>query len=270
MATKRQQVKAETLPPTSFTYDPETGTVKGYTITSTPQGGELEIIEATVPSDLSPAETLEWAKDFLRTYSINQQATQAAKELDSREKVFAWLADELDRLQTPHPARARIEQFLSQPQLQKEPKSAKTTSSMELDPQAIVERALAEAPSPEPTPDRPIPEHPEPDTLGALETIARNAERLHGIVSQLRERNAPLTPTEAEVAVAGLHDIATLSAVTAWQLGLAAVQQGVMSQVQLSHMLKATQMTVSRRYRQGIDEAEKRKIARTDGRTLPL
>jgi hypothetical protein len=112
--------------------------------------------------------------------------------------------------------------------------------------------------------------HPEPDTRGALKDIVDEATHLDDVLTELRERGIPLSTPEAEVAVRALHEIATRSAVTAWRLGLHAVDRDLMSQRKLAGLLDASNQTVNRRYRHGVTKDEEGKIARSDERTLPL
>jgi hypothetical protein len=118
------------------------------------------------------------------------------------------------------------------------------TERMEFDAQDIIEQALLAGAK---APDNPA--HPEPDTRAQLEATTTEATRLHEILTELRERSVPLTATEAEFAIAGLHEIAERNTRTAWQLGLHAVERGLISQVKLAELLGSSSATVSRRYR---------------------
>lgn len=131
------------------------------------------------------------------------------------------------------------------------PKRAKDETSMEVDTQHIIEQAQAEqARQPEAV------AHLEPDTLDELATIALEANQLSDTVAKLRELDLPVTSPEAEVAIAGLHAIAQRSNKTAWQLGLHAVEQGLISQTRLAELLDSSSATVSRRYREEPQEAK--------------
>jgi hypothetical protein len=144
-------------------------------------------------------------------------------------------------------------------------KYANDIKSMDFDAQSIIEQAVGAA--------QPHPEtlsHPAPDTTGELEIAAAEATHLHGILSELRERNIPTSTAEAEIAISGLHELTKRSARTAWQLGLHAVERGLISQAKLAELLDASTATVSRRYHQGLTEEEQQKIGRADARTLDL
>jgi hypothetical protein len=133
-------------------------------------------------------------------------------------------------------------------ELQQPPKSAKDKSGIEVEAQRIIEQAQAEQKR---WPDAAI--HPEPDTRAELGAIAAEANHLHEVLTELRERNVPLTTTEAEAAIGGLQEITARSFATARQLGLHAVERGVISQIRLSRMLKVSQMTINRWYHHGLD-----------------
>jgi hypothetical protein len=122
---------------------------------------------------------------------------------------------------------------------------------MEFDAQHIIEQALVAGAK---APDNPA--HPEPDTRVQLEATAAQAVRLHEVLTELRERGIPLTATEAELAIAGLHEIAERNTRTAWQLGLHAVERGLISQVKLAELLGSSSASVSRRYRSDTGESK--------------
>jgi hypothetical protein len=187
---------------------------------------------------------------------VNRQVAQAARELEEREKILAYLADLRD-LASQNPVREHIRQYLAQTQrLQSGDKSVKTKNSMELDPQAIIEQAQAEAQQP-PVPAAPAPPpHPAPDTVNELEAIADEAAQLKDVLTKLRERDIPLTPTEAELAVTGLHEIATRSTRTARQLGLHATEHGLLSQLKVAQLLRVSSATVNRWFHRGLDADE--------------
>jgi hypothetical protein len=132
------------------------------------------------------------------------------------------------------------------------PKHAKQSYSMEfttdtpimrVNAQTVIEQATA---AQQVQPETPI--HSAPDTPPTLAAIAAEAVHLHGVLSELRERDIPLTTAEAELAITGLHDIATRSRNTARQLGLHAVERGLISQNKLAQLLGVNQVTVSRWY----------------------
>jgi len=151
--------------------------------------------------------------------------------------------------------------------LQKEQEYAISKGSMEFTAQEIIDKALTVT---TPTGTAVRAPHPEPDTRDELRVIVDQAAHLDSVLAELRERGMPLTTPEVEVAINALHEIATRSAVTAWRLGLHAVDRNLVSQRRLGELLEASNQTVNRRYRQGITEDEEEKIARSDGRTLPL
>jgi hypothetical protein len=131
---------------------------------------------------------------------------------------------------------------------------AKDSSTMEVNPQPTTfqepgaDERLLEAPA-----------HPEPDTAGELKLVASKAAHLQDVIADIQERGRPLTAAEAEIAIAGLHEIAVRSSRTARQLGLHAVQRGLISQTKLGELLGISKMTVSRWYRHGLDDSEEQK-----------
>jgi hypothetical protein len=131
-----------------------------------------------------------------------------------------------------------------------EPQESVKDKKVVFETQRIIEQAQAEPPPPQAI------EHPAPETVDELRTVADKAFRVELVIAELRGRGLPLTKTEAEVAITGLHDIAKRSSRTAWQLGLHAVERGLMSQVELGKLLDTSHATVSRRYRENPDEAE--------------
>lgn len=140
--------------------------------------------------------------------------------------------------------------MLSQsPHLQSNDKSAINTGTMEFNAQQIIDQALAEGTIP---PDNPA--HLEPDTRATLEITASEAAHLNGVLNDLRERGVPLTATEAEFAVTGLHAIAERNEQTARELGLHAIERHLISQNQLAKILGVSQVTVSRWYRERTEE----------------
>ena len=142
----------------------------------------------------------------------------------------------------------RIEAQITALSLQQTPKSAKDITSMEFDTQEIIEQAQAEG-----TRQAETATHPEPDTRAELGAIATEATRLDEVLAELRNRDIPLTATEVETAISGLRTITQHSNQTAWHLGLHAVERGLISQARLAELLGASQATVSRRYREGVD-----------------
>lgn len=141
------------------------------------------------------------------------------------------------------------------------PYGAKDTSTM-ADIEHIVEKAQAEGALQVETPA-----HPAPNTKAELGAIATEAARLDEVLTALRERDIPLTVTEVEAAITGLHRISSRSDETAWRLGMHAVEKGLISQTQLAELMQVGQSTVSRRYREGLpDENE---LSRTDVRNNP-
>ena len=101
-------------------------------------------------------------------------------------------------------------------------KNAKDVQSMEVDTQRIIEQAQAEEAR-----QAEAPVHPEPDTRAELGAIAVETSRLDDVLAGLREHEVPLTATEVETAIGGLRTIMQHSTRTAWQLGLHAVQRGL-------------------------------------------
>lgn len=125
------------------------------------------------------------------------------------------------------------------------------------DTEALLQQATVEASQPHFTVHRP------PDTLGTAETIELQAHRLTELLAQLRERQLPVTATEADVAITALHEIAAKSERTARQLGLHAVSQELISQNRLAKLLGVTQATVSRWFHRGLDTDQQPKGRRS-------
>jgi hypothetical protein len=123
------------------------------------------------------------------------------------------------------------------------------TETMGVNAQQIIEQALAAGQQLTETSN-----HPAPDAGAELETVVADATHLHDVLSELRERDMPLSAAEAEFAIGGLQELATRGLITARQLGLHAVERGLLSQNKLAGLLGVSQMTVSRWYREGLDE----------------
>jgi len=130
-------------------------------------------------------------------------------------------------------------------ELNESTKSVTTKRSMEVATLQIIQQAEAESIRQAETPTRPA-----PDTKAELGAIATDATHLDEVLTALRERDIPLTITEVEAAITGLHRIASRSDDTAWRLGLHAVEKGLISQTQLAVLMEVGQSTVSRRYRE--------------------
>lgn len=90
--------------------------------------------------------------------------------------------------------------------------------------------------------------HPKPDTPNELQAIATEASQLQTTLDELRSLDIPPSRLEAEVAIKGLHNIATRSEDTAKALGLHAISQGYMSRVGLAELLGVHQNTIARWY----------------------
>jgi hypothetical protein len=127
---------------------------------------------------------------------------------------------------------------------------AKTVRNMEVDSQQVIARATEETEPPEAV------KHPAPDTITELGGIAAEALHVTDVVNTLRERGVPLTATEAEMAIKGLHAIMAQSQAAAWQLGLHAVERGLITQTQLAEYLEVNKATVSRHYRDDLGATE--------------
>lgn len=98
--------------------------------------------------------------------------------------------------------------------------------------------------------------HEEPDTLAALSEISEKIGQLAAVISDLDNERIPLTRTEVELTIKGLREAITRGNSVAWQLGLHAVEKGLISQVRLAELLDSSSATVSRRYRKGSEQAE--------------
>ena len=136
-------------------------------------------------------------------------------------------------------------------ELQKSSVHAIDEEIMYVETQHIIEQAQAE-----PRPPQAV-EHPVPETVNELRTVAAEAYRVEQIVTELRENNIPLTKTEAEIAIEGLQDIAKRSTRTARQLGLHAVEQGLMSKAELAKHLDVSAMTITRWFRENPEQPDK-------------
>jgi WhiB family transcriptional regulator, redox-sensing transcriptional regulator len=116
-------------------------------------------------------------------------------------------------------------------------------------PEQVIERAVAEVQPPA----LPEQQHPAPDTESTLGAIGAEVALLTEVINGLRERDVALTVTEVETVINGLRAIARKGDKAAWQLGLHAVQKGLISQVKLAELLGSSSATVSRRYREASD-----------------
>jgi hypothetical protein len=126
----------------------------------------------------------------------------------------------------------------------------------------LIEKAQTEAT------EQGAPQHNAPDTRADLANVASGAQQLGEFVDALRSQNLPITRTEAEVVINGLRDLTTLGNRAAWQMGLHAVKQGVLSQATLAQMLGVSTATVSRRFHDGLPADED--LSRTDVRSNPI
>ncbi len=87
-------------------------------------------------------------------------------------------------------------------------------------------------------------EYPEPDKeaeLGAIQERSLVLARTADTVAELG-----LNDVDVQVQVAGLHEIATRCEQLAREIGMHAISQGKLSQVQLSRLLGVHQLTVHR------------------------
>lgn len=123
------------------------------------------------------------------------------------------------------------------------------SSSMEIDAQHIIEQAITAGTIP---PDNLT--HPEPNTIAELEATVAEATQLHGTLTELRERDVPLTPPEAKLAIAGLHEMAKRNAQTARQLAMHALERHMMTQAEAAELLDVNQRTISRWSRESSEE----------------
>lgn len=121
--------------------------------------------------------------------------------------------------------------------LPKEQKWRKNIENMETSKEGIIEQAQAHTPY----------------AIDELQEIALDATELKDALRKLHELDDVSSRTEAEVAITGLHEVATRSMTAARQLGLQAVEQGLISQARLAKLLNVSQMTVSRWTRDGLD-----------------
>jgi hypothetical protein len=146
--------------------------------------------------------------------------------------------------------------------LHNSPNYVKNKDSMELNTQEIIAQAQAQA---ENTQQQERPAHPEPGIRAILGDVVVEATRLSEILSALED--IPLTTVEAETTIEGLRKIATMGNSAAWQLGLHAVERGLISQAELAKLVGASSATVSRRFHEGTTEEE---LGRTDVRSNPI
>jgi len=206
--------------------------------------------------------------------AINEMVTQGANELDLR----LWMRNNGLEAQTRQIATQQAARIFKALKLYAQDMSKKhsqsltkgtvsiiTKPAMTVETQHIIEQAEAET-----FRQAEAPTHPAPDTRDELGNIATEAARLDEVLAALHERDIPLTTTEVETAIGGLRSIIQHSNKTAWQLGMHAVEKGLISQAKLAELLGASTATVSRRYHEGLDETEMKKLVRTDARTNPV
>jgi hypothetical protein len=123
--------------------------------------------------------------------------------------------------------------------------SANTKTGMTGEAQQAIERARAEAEQ------SPALEHPAPDTVTELQTIAAQAIDLGTTLAGIHEEDIPLTYTELELAAEGLRDITQRGNRILWELILHGVKIGLINQTQAADLGGESQANVSRRYRKG-------------------
>ena len=143
----------------------------------------------------------------------------------------------------PNTVKALVRYVIIQQQSLQKPPGYGTpiNSPMEFDTQQIIDEAIEAGAIP---PDNLA--HPEPDTIADLEATAAEAAHLHKVLTELRERDVPLTAPEAKFAIAGLHEIAQHNAQTARQLTMHALERRLMTQAEAANLLDVNQRTISR------------------------
>lgn len=195
----------------------------------------------------------------IRLAAMNQSTWQQSKEynpllinLGDGVATFEWMSRNLDRPEIRNIIRRETKKtykYLDQLSLQQSQNSVKD-NAMSPEVRNIIEQARAETQPPQTT------EHPAPQTPVQLNAIIKEATYINEIVTDLHEENIPFSRTEALITISGLHSIAIRGSLSAWAVGLHAVERGLITQMELADMLDVSQKTVSRRYRATSDMPE--------------
>lgn len=100
--------------------------------------------------------------------------------------------------------------------------------------------------------------HPLPDTYMEVGKINHVTSVIASTLLELHETvPGPLTVTELNLVIGSMQALAQVGNKLAWQVGMHAVEQGLISQIKLAELLNTSQATVSRRYREIPEETEK-------------